>query len=223
MALIYCIPGMGTDKRIFSELIPRLNWQGEIQILEHLPVLHANETLAEYALRLRATLPETWAEPPILLGMSMGGIIANELTKHIPYQKLLLISTIKQKSEVPIYFRALNRIPIHKILPSGVPTGLKRKFAGWFGLKLGANLDLVLQMMEDIGKAHLEWGRNAAISWAAPEQAPARAIHIHGDKDHLFPPRLVKPDHWIRGGTHNLILDEAQELADILNKYITIP
>jgi pimeloyl-ACP methyl ester carboxylesterase len=218
--ILYCIPGLGTDERIFAELMPLLQWQGEIQYLNFLEPAHRKENLEDYALRLRATLPDTWAEPPVILGMSLGGMIAAELAQLIPYEKLILISTIKTRAEQPAYFKALRALPLYRILPAGFAKKYGPVVARMFGTFDKAYLDRIFEMFRARSDAHFAWGRRAAIQWRGATEILPRTTHLHGTRDHIFSHHRIKNADILQGGTHNMILERAQEVADWLNPQI---
>ena len=105
---------------------------------------------------------------------------------------------------------------IHTI-PATFSQKYGRKLAGWFGNFEPKHLATVFDMIEQSDPRHLVWGRNTAIGWQAPTTKPKNCVHIHGDKDHIFPSRNIKADYWIKSGTHNLILERATELAGLIN------
>lgn len=220
MEVLYCIPGMGVDERIFSQLVPRLQWQGDIRYLNHLEPAHPRETIAEYAQRLRQTLPDAWQTPPTLIGMSMGGMIANELARLIPYQRLFVISSIKEASEVPFYFKFLRQLPAHRLVPSDFSKRYGNIIARMTGAFDKQYLDLVFDMFRARSNEHFAWARNAAIQWTPPAALPNNLIHLHGTRDHIFTPRRVQPTHWIDNGTHNMILENADTIATLINSYL---
>ena len=57
-----------------------------------------DESLAHYASRLASTIT---APNPILLGVSFGGIIMQEVAKQINYKKVVIISSVKTQYELP--------------------------------------------------------------------------------------------------------------------------
>ena len=57
---------------------------------------------------------------PILIGLSFGGIVATELSKIISVEKLILISSLKTKSEIPLIYRLAGKLHIHRIIPYSV-------------------------------------------------------------------------------------------------------
>ena len=68
MIPVYCIPGMGVDRRLFKNI--KLQ-QGELRFIEWLEP-QRDESLASYAQRLSAQIDRSG--PFALLGVSFGGI-----------------------------------------------------------------------------------------------------------------------------------------------------
>src|ERR1044071_3731439 len=95
---IYCISGLGADEKIFAKL------QLEGYELKHIPWLipERTETIDAYARRMAASIKE---DDPILIGVSFGGMIAIEIARQRPVQKLILISSIKCVAELPRWMR----------------------------------------------------------------------------------------------------------------------
>ena len=107
---IYLISGLGADERVFQNLdFGRLK-PTFIKWIEPIK----NETNEEYALRLSEQFD---TNKPIILGVSFGGMIAIEIAKQIDYQQVILISSAKTKAEIPIIYRILGRLKLHKLVP----------------------------------------------------------------------------------------------------------
>ena len=49
---------------------------------------------------------------------------------------------------------------------------------------------------------------------------PENIIHIHGEKDKIFPVRKLKPTHVIKDGSHIMILNKADELSSFINSVL---
>ena len=73
----------------------------------------ATETLAQYAQRIvqRITAPR-----PMLVGLSFGGMVAVEIAKILPVEKVILISSAKTRDELPPSYRFLGKLHLHKFL-----------------------------------------------------------------------------------------------------------
>src|SRR5512138_536855 len=95
---IYCISGLGADERAFERL--KINGCN----LSHLHYItpFSNEDLSYYAKRMSAFVKDP---NPVILGLSFGGMIAVEMAKHMEFEKLILISSVKTYNEVPKWMR----------------------------------------------------------------------------------------------------------------------
>ena len=102
MKTIYCISGLGADERAFS----KLHVDGyEIRCIPWLTP-EPGENIDAYAARMRAGIIE---EKPILCGLSFGGMMSIEISKQMPVDKLILISSIKSIKELPRWMRTCLR------------------------------------------------------------------------------------------------------------------
>lgn len=111
MKKIYIFSGLGPDKRVFQFMnfsdfdTTFIEWINPIK----------NESIENYALRLTKQIT---SNNPILIGLSLGGIMAIEVAKHITTEKIILIASAKTKNEIPFYFRIAGKFKLHHILPS---------------------------------------------------------------------------------------------------------
>lgn len=217
MAKIYLIPGLGTDGRIFSKLIPLLNAK-DIECLEYREPLSIKETIPEYAQRLVAELPPL-DEPPILIGMSMGGTIATEMSKLMPHQHLVIISSFKHQSEVPLLFKIARLLPLHRLVPAWYVRLTVPFFARLLRICNREDSLLIKDMLYDRSPQHFAWGRRAIVKWDN-QHYPERFVHINGTKDHVFRKANKQITHPIEGGTHNMVVDRAREVAEIINREV---
>jgi pimeloyl-ACP methyl ester carboxylesterase len=215
MAKVYLIPGLGNDVRIFSRLIPLLLEQ-DVCCLEHLEPLSVKESIESYAQRLVDGLTDL-EEPPVLIGMSLGGTIATEMAKQMPHRKLILISSFKDQTEVPFLFKIARVFPLYRFVPAWY-IRLVLPFLAWIlGICTKEDSQLLKLMLRARSAAHFSWGREAVIHWNNMD-CPPQFIHINGTKDHIFKRSERRATHLIKGGTHNMVLDRAEEIAQIINK-----
>ena len=84
---IYAIPGLGADARVFANVQRYL----PLTIIDWKPN-EANESIENYAGRMASEIPKN--EPFILLGLSFGGVIAQEICRILKPEKLILLSSI---------------------------------------------------------------------------------------------------------------------------------
>src|SRR5579863_8545823 len=115
MEEIFCISGLGADERVFHKL--------EIQNAK----LHYvrwfdpsdNESIEEYAGRMSRNVSTS---NPILMGVSFGGMMAVEISKHISVKKMILISSVKLSRELPQWMKLSGRLRLNKLAPSRQPS-----------------------------------------------------------------------------------------------------
>jgi pimeloyl-ACP methyl ester carboxylesterase len=212
MKNIYCISGLGADKRAFQYL--KLN-NCTLHFIEWIEPLK-NETIEDYTKRL---LVQIKAEKPILLGMSFGGIIAVEIAKQIATEKVILISSIKTKYEMPILYRWLAISRIQYIFP------LKKikyayQIAFWFfGVQQEKEKKFLKTILIDTNPDLFAWSIKAAISWQNKNK-PINCFHIHGNADKIFPIKNISANCIIDNGGHFMIVNKAATISTELNKII---
>ena len=108
---IYLMPGMAASPKIF-ELLKFPN-SFSVEFLSWISPTK-NEKLSDYAYRMSKLIKH---ENPILIGVSLGGILVQEISKIISCEKVIIISSIKSKSELPIHMKMSKHTKIHKLLP----------------------------------------------------------------------------------------------------------
>lgn len=208
----YLLSGLGADGTVFQYL----DFEGvEVEYMEWLPPL-SKETLPAYAKRMtqKITTPH-----PILVGLSFGGMVAMEIAKQIPVKKVILISSAKERKELPWFYRFSAKLKLQKILPY---TLIKRTngFTYWlFGATSAHEKALLKEIFRKTPTTFLKWAINAILTWKNTEIS-AHILHIHGDKDRILPYKNVKDTFCITGGGHSMIVNKAHEIAPLINKFL---
>ncbi|HEV3223519.1 MAG TPA: alpha/beta hydrolase [Puia sp.] len=108
----YFISGIAADGRLFRHIrLPagfdavHLNWI----------MPQPDETLENYAVRLAEKI--NTAEPFVLIGTSLGGIIATEIALKYNPLAIIIIGSIPVISQFPGYFRIAEKLKLYKIFP----------------------------------------------------------------------------------------------------------
>ena len=218
MPKLYYIPGMGTDERVFQRLAPLLPDAFEPHYLLHQPPKHAKEPLVDYAARLAETL-EPEPTPPTFLGLSLGGPIALELARRTPNARVILLSTFKGQQERPLFFSVAQHLPLHQLIPYDYTRRMVPRLARWSGLATAEESQLLRDMFDASNALHFAWGREAIVHWSNT-WLPEHWLHINGTLDHIFQRANPKATHLIQGGTHNMVLNRAEELALLITDFL---
>ena len=110
---IYLMPGMAANPSIFENIkLPKSEFR--IIWLEWF-IPEKNESLAHYAKRMCDKVDQPNV---VLLGVSFGGILVQEMAKFITVKKLIVVSSIKSKHELPKHMQLLKVTKAYKILPT---------------------------------------------------------------------------------------------------------
>lgn len=209
MSRIYCISGLGADEKIFCNL----NISGFT--LQYMPWLKPKpkETIVQYSKRMAVSIEDS---QPVLLGVSFGGMVAIEISKHIRVSKLIIISGIKTSKELPSWMRIAGKLRLNKILPVK-SNKLTEKFDNeQLGVTTEEERILVNHYRKIADSSYLNWAIHEVLNWKN-DSHPEAIFHIHGNRDKMFPIRNIKPTHIIEGGTHIMILNRAEEVSKCIN------
>lgn len=215
MKHIYCISGFGADERVFAKLdfgnndVHFIQWK----------IPEKNETLASYARRMQQEIVHA---NPILIGLSFGGMMAIEIAKLIPVEKVILISSIRDRYELPFYMKLTAALRFNKIIPLKPYKILERIENYNLGVETEGEKQLLREYRKNISQAYTDFAINEIVNWKN-ERSPEKVIHIHGTNDHIFPIKYIhNPDYVINGGGHLLLMNNADEVNQILKKELAV-
>ena len=175
-----------------------------------------DETIEAYAKRL---LEQVISPKPVLMGLSFGGLMAIEVSKYIRAEKIILISSVKTKKEIPLPYRMLGKIGFQKLFPLQSLRHPNFITNFLFGARSEEDKELLKPMLENTDIDFLKWAMDQVAEWRN-EFIPGNIIHIHGTADRVLPYRNVKCDYTIDDGGHMMVLNHAAEVNEILQEII---
>jgi len=212
---VYLIPGLATGTLIFENIkLPDKNLK--IHFLEWLIPITNDESLEHYAKRMSKNIIY---HNSILVGVSFGGILAQEISKIIPVKKVVLISSIKHQNEMPKRLNWILKTHFYKLFPSKVLANFNKnsKYVVNDSLKRKASIiDKYLQVRDE---KYLNWAIFNVLNWQQNNYLN-NTIHIHGSDDFIFPIKYIENCIVIEGGTHEMILTKSKKINKILQEVI---
>lgn len=214
MSKLFLIPGLGADCRIYQHT----NLQGHEVININWIQPESTDTLTTYAQKL--TEQYDIIENSVVIGNSMGGMIAVEIGKIIPLKKIILISSIRTVDEAPGYFSFFRNIPLYRYIPDNFIGSVDYFLDLFFGTLTKGEQTLFLDMLKGWTPEFLKWAIDAILAWDNHEK-PLNSVLITGDRDMVFPVKNVQDAIIIKGGTHIMIFDKANEINKILQKVLS--
>jgi pimeloyl-ACP methyl ester carboxylesterase len=207
---VYLMPGLAASTAIFERIaLPEDTF--EIHLLEwEIPL--DKETLADYAKRIAAKIKQP---NPVLIGVSFGGILVQEMAKFMDVRKVIIISSVKSNLEFPRRLKIAKTTKAYKLIPMSLILNIESLAKFSFGEKVNQRLKLYERFLSvrDIG--YLNWAVEQVVLWDRTV-VDESVIHIHGDMDDVFPIKNIKNCVIVKGGTHVMILNKYKWLNENL-------
>ena len=212
---VYFMPGLAASAEIFERIVLPEDVFEMFPLEWEIPL--DNESLAQYAKRMtqKITHPN-----PVLIGVSFGGILVQEMAKFITARKVIIISSVKTNLEFPLRMKVAKTTKAYKLIPTNLLANVESLSKFSFGEKIDRRLKLYEKFLRVRDKRYLDWAVEQVILWERTV-ADESVIHIHGDEDDVFPIKYIRNCIVVKGGTHVMILNKYKWFNENLPKIIT--
>ncbi len=208
---IYFVPGLAASTSIFEHIkLPEEDFK--IHLIPWLVPLTKKETIAAYAKRMCTNITETNF---VLAGVSFGGIVAQEMAQYCNPNKIILISSVKHHNELPLRLKIAKSTKAYKLTPIKILTNIESFAKYTYGDFIKKRVHLYKKYLSMRDKKYLPWAIHNVLNWKQVNDYK-NTIHIHGNKDGIFPIKNIKNCIIVEGGTHIMILNKAREISRIL-------
>tara|TARA_B100000780_G_scaffold270453_1_gene230273 strand:- start:5486 stop:6145 length:660 start_codon:yes stop_codon:yes gene_type:complete len=208
---VYFMPGMCANSMIFERIELGSNFKSHY--LDWIPPLK-NESLRNYVIRLSKNIKH---ENSILIGVSFGGVIVQELSKILKIKKIIIISSVKSNKELSNSMKFAKKTKSYKLLPVTWLNDFESLLAFVLGPKIKRKVNLYRKYLSVRDENYLKWAIEAMINWKQ-EDPLDDVIHIHGTLDLVFPVVNIKNYIPLKKGDHNMIFKRADWLNDYFLK-----
>ena len=213
MIHVYLMPGMSANSLIFEKIkfpenfkLHKLDWINP----------DIDESIENYAKRLSEKIVH---KNPVLIGVSFGGILVQEISKIVKVDKLIIISSIKCNKEMPSHMKFGKITKSYKLLPVKWINDFESLISFVLGPKIKKRVDLYRKYLSVRDENYLSWSIREMIEWK--QSKPLKnIIHIHGTKDLVFPTLYIKNFIKVPRGDHAMILKRAEWINQNLPKMI---
>jgi esterase/lipase len=207
---IYLIPGLGTDDRVFNNLTFDSNYT-----THHIKLVLPEEgsSMADYARQLSTQIDTT--TPFILIGTSLGGMLATEMADFLEPEKVIILASAKTAKELPYRYRVQQKLPLKKVVSGNMIKSGTLFLQPIVEPQRNNEKETFISMLVGKDPVFMKRAVDMIIKW---DRTTYRKdiIHIHGNKDKTIPIRNVRYDYLIRGGSHVMTLAMAEEVNKVL-------
>lgn len=203
---VYLMPGLAASSKIFEHIhLP--DDEFELHPLEW-EIPQPDEKLSDYARRLAAKITKP---DPVLVGVSFGGILVQEMASFLNPLMVIIISSVKSNTEYPGRFRFAKHTGAHKLLPLSLLSRIDDFKSLPLGKTVNSRLRLYQKFLAMRDMRYLQWAVQQVVDWDRIKPLD-NVVHIHGDDDMIFPIKYIKPSYVVKGGTHIMVLTKARWL-----------
>ncbi|MEI7508038.1 MAG: alpha/beta hydrolase [Flavobacterium sp.] len=211
---VYFMPGLAASTSIFERINLPVD-KFEIHLLEWF-MPEKEETIQSYAKRMAEKVQH---DHVVLIGVSFGGILVQEMAEYLTVRKIIIISSVKSNKELPRRMKIARDTKAYKLLPTGLLQDVEKLIKYAFGDIMKQRLKLYEQFLFMRNKEYLDWAIEQVVCWERVIIDP-NVIHIHGDTDEVFLVKNIKDFIKVKGGTHIMILNRFRWFNDHLPKII---
>ncbi|WP_419211839.1 alpha/beta hydrolase [Maribacter sp. X9] len=204
MTHIYCMPGMAASPAIF-EYIKLPEEKFELHFLEWSIPQH-NISLSGYAEKMCLKIKH---DNPVLLGVSLGGLLVQEMSKWIAVKQIIIISSVKTCHELPRKMLFARYTKVYRLLPTGLINNVELLAKYAFGESVVRRLELYERYLSIQDKGYIDWCIDQLVNWRQTV-VPENLVHIQGEKDTVFPILNIKDCIPVKNGTHTMIIHRAK-------------
>lgn len=208
MRKIYLISGLGADASVFSHLnLP--NYE-----LIHIPweIPFHDETLHDYSARIGKNVEEG----SIILGLSFGGIVAQEIAVIKSAKAVVLISSVKSADELDWKLNLVKKTGLNEITPMALIRLACFTIGSYiFGAETEEDKKLLKTIARQGSAPLMVWSIQQIMGWHGAKHI-CPVIHIHGTEDRIFPVSKIKNYIPVIDGGHLMILNKSEKVSSLV-------
>ncbi|MFM9987722.1 alpha/beta hydrolase [Flavobacterium sp.] len=198
---VYFMPGLAASSTIFEKIkLPEEIF--EIHLLDWIMPEKA-ETLKNYAERMSKFVKHNKA---VLIGVSFGGILVQEMAQFLELRKIIIISSVKSNKELPSRMKIARTTKAYKLIPTSLLSNVDALAKYAFGTMIKERLKMYKKYLTMSDKVYLDWAIEQVVCWERTI-VDNNVIHIHGDNDSVFPVQNIKDFINVKAGTHIMIVN----------------
>lgn len=197
---VYLMPGMAANPTIF-EYIKLPENQFKIHWLEWIMPIE-DESLFNYAKRMSCKIKH---DNSVLIGVSFGGILVQEMNQFLNLRKLIIVSSVKTRFELPRRMKIARITKLYKLIPTRLANNVDALAKYAFGKTITKRLELYKKYLSVSDKKYLDWALEQIICWDRVKEVKG-VIHIHGSIDPVFPIKYIDDAIVVDSGSHIMIV-----------------
>ncbi len=210
----YLFSGLGADERVFARLtLPHCE-------VRHIvwPRVNHQTSRNEFLQQISSQIPTR--KNNILVGVSFGALIAQDIASSIPTEKLIIVSSVTDPAEIPRFYKGRVARWALKLTPDSLLRAPNPLLNFMFSVQTDVGRKTLHEVIRDSDPAFTRWAIGYLQQWQRPDLTRVKRIHrIHGAHDRIFP-HVPKQSAEVVPGGHFAIYESADEINRLLKGWI---
>lgn len=210
----FFISGLGANEKAFQ----RLENFGTTKIMVKWIPNEQNESLLNYSKRIIEEYKI--AKSDIVVGLSFGGLVAQQIAEILKPEFIILISSFRTKDDLKFIFNKGLKLKLHRLIPEIRSTAMDNIIANYLNSGTSRSKTVLKEMIESTDLQLMRWSLEKIFKQNVPLSVNTIKYNLLGTSDRIIKPWKNKTTFMIEGGSHFMVYDEAKEISDIINRLL---
>jgi len=177
------------------------------------------EDLGSYALRLIDDYEIK--DNDIVVGLSFGGLLAQEISNITGQRNVILISSFRDKNDLKFPFRQALNAGLQKLfLPIRVPW-VDELVANMLNSGTSDSKHVLKEMLTATDYHLMKWSLQQIAGTNGLENKNVVVHNIIGDRDRIVRLWRNNTTYFVKGGSHFMVYDRADEVTEIIRGIVS--
>ena len=210
----FFISGLGADEKAFQELGDFGTTKIMIEWMANLP----DESLYDYA---KMMIDKYGIEQEdIVVGLSFGGLVAQQIAEIIKPDFIILISSFRTKDDLKIHFSSGLKMKLHKLMPEMKSELIGSMVATYLNSGSKISVPVLKEMVMSTDMKLMKWSLEKIYEQDVILAPDILKYSIIGDKDKVVKPWIIETTFIVEDGSHFMVFDKAKEVTKIISSII---
>lgn len=210
MKRIVFISGLGANELAFS----RIGDLGLEKVFVKWLVNNPDESFEEYTLRIIEKYHIESGD--VLVGLSFGGLVAQEIAKILNSNIVILISSFRDVNDLKSIFRMPLQSGIYRLMPTFKVPILDEMIANFLNSGSKESIPILKNMIESTDFKLMKWSLKMIAESNGLSNRNLQAYNIIGDQDKILKLWKNSTTTIIKNGSHFMVFDKSREVTKII-------
>ena len=177
-----------------------------------------DESLYDYAKRMIDKYGIEQAD--IVVGLSFGGLVAQQIGEIIKLDFIILISSFRTKDDLKIHFSSGLKMKLHKLMPEMKSELIGSMVATYLNSGSKISVPVLKEMVMSTDMKLMKWSLEKIYEQDVLLAPDILKYSIIGDKDKVVKPWIIETTYIVEDGSHFMVFDKAKEVTKIISSII---